>query len=54
MRITSLARRGGAVALVALPTPVLAANGTRGSYTVVASLHSTPVRTAAFSLTNTP
>jgi len=30
------------------------ANGTTGSYKVVASLHSTPVRTATFSLTNTP
>jgi hypothetical protein len=30
------------------------ANGTTGSYKVIASLHSTPVRTAAFSLTNTP
>lgn len=30
------------------------ANGIKGSYKVVASLHSTPVRTAAFSLTNTP
>lgn len=30
------------------------ANGTAGSYKVIASLHSTPVRTATFSLTNTP
>jgi hypothetical protein len=30
------------------------ANGTKGSYKVVASLHSTPVRIATFSLTNTP
>jgi hypothetical protein len=30
------------------------ANGTTGAYKVVASLHSTPVRTASFSLTNTP
>ena len=30
------------------------ANGTAGSYKVVAGLHSTPVRTATFSLTNTP
>ena len=30
------------------------ANGSTGSYKVVASLHSTPVRTATFSLTNTP
>lgn len=29
------------------------ANGVAGSYRVVASLHSTPVRTAGFSLTNT-
>lgn len=30
------------------------ANGIKGSYKVVAGLHSTPVRTATFSLTNTP
>jgi hypothetical protein len=30
------------------------ANGSTGSYKVIASLHSTPVRTATFSLTNTP
>ena len=30
------------------------ANGTAGSYKVVAGLHSTPVRTATLSLTNTP